>query len=169
MVMHICLLTLDSHPLTVGLVGNRIARYPYYDEKVAAMRFRVDRQNSAIQPQSLGSHGRDRKIGLVGWQLRDSDFYSGTSIEVVRQDWSDWTSLYVHARPIRLQQRRAAGLGAGAERQLHHRDRGRVRRGAGLHGPGLSPPCFGLLFTGVSAKAEAEHEDSTGYDVNEHV
>ena len=58
-----------SHPLTVGLVGNRIARYLYYDEKVAAMRFRVDRQNSAIQPQSLGSHGRDRKIGLVGWQL----------------------------------------------------------------------------------------------------
>ena len=67
-------LILGSHPLTVGLVGNRIARYLYYDEKVAAMRFRVDRQNSAIQPQSLGSHGRDRKIGLVGWQLRDSDF-----------------------------------------------------------------------------------------------
>ena len=104
----------------------------------------------------------------MGWQLRASDFYSVTSIEVVRQDWSDWTSLHVHARPIRLRQRRAAGLGAGAERQLHHRDRGRVRRGAGLHGPGLSPPCFGLLFAGVSAKAEAEHEDSTGYDVNEH-
>ena len=69
-------LSIGSHPLTVGLVGNRIARYLYYDEKVAAMRFRVDRQNSAIQPQSLGSHGRDRKIGLVGWQLRDSDFFS---------------------------------------------------------------------------------------------
>ena len=63
------IIVIVSHPLTVGLVGNRIARYLYYDEKVAAMRFRVDRQNSAIQPQSLGSHGRDRKIGLVGWQL----------------------------------------------------------------------------------------------------
>ena len=30
-----------------------------------------------MQPQSLGSHGRDRsKIGLVGWQLQDSDFFS---------------------------------------------------------------------------------------------
>ena len=49
------------------------------------------------------------------------------------------------------------------------RTEGKFAGGAGLHGPGLSPPCCGLLFTGVSAKAEAEaeHEDSTGYDVNE--
>ena len=60
---------LDSQLSTVGLVGDSFARFLYSDEKVAAMRFRVDRQNSAIQPQSLGSHGRDRKIGLVGWQL----------------------------------------------------------------------------------------------------
>ena len=67
---------MDSQLSTVGLVGGKFARFLYSDEKVAAMRFRVDRQNSAIQPQSLGSHGRDRKIGLVGWQLRDSDFFS---------------------------------------------------------------------------------------------
>ena len=46
---------------------------------------------------------------------------------------------------------------------------GEFAGGRGCMDPDFSPPCFGLLFTGVSAKAEAEHEDSTGYDVNEHV
>ena len=41
--------------------------------------------------------------------------------------------------------------------------------GRGCVDPDFRHPASGLLFTGVSAKAEAEHEDSTGYDVNEHV
>ena len=49
-------------------------RYFHIQEVTRHLRSRGDRQNSAVQPQSLGSHGRDRKIGLVGWQLRDSDF-----------------------------------------------------------------------------------------------
>ena len=51
-------------------------RYFRIQEVTRHLCSRGDRQNSAVQPQSLGSHGRDRKIGLVGWQLRDFDFFS---------------------------------------------------------------------------------------------
>ena len=46
---------------------------------------------------------------------------------------------------------------------------GEFAGGRGCMDPDFRHPCFGFLFTGVSAKAEEEHEGSTGYDDNEHV
>ena len=82
---------IDSHPFTVGLVWRRIAMLL---ELAEGCGIRTSNRNSheeqAILLKSVVAPTRYHGLG-AGREAPEIDLiiYSGTSIEVVRQDWSD--------------------------------------------------------------------------------